>query len=96
MLSARDLTLRRGPEPLIEQVEFTVFRGEEGIPADDDARRLWRRIAEVPDDRVLGLGKKDNFWMMGDTGPQGPCSEIHFHQGDDLPCELERQGARAP
>jgi alanyl-tRNA synthetase len=75
-----------------DRLMFTVFAGEEGIPADDEARKLWLRIAEVPDNRVIGLGKKDNFWMMGDTGPQGPCSEIHFHQGDDLPCDEERAG----
>ena len=69
-----------------DRLWFTVFRGEEGIPADDEARALWKRVADVSDDRVLGLGKKDNFWMMGDTGPQGPCSEIHFFQGDDIPC----------
>jgi alanyl-tRNA synthetase len=77
-----------------ERLMFTVFCGEPGIPADDEARALWRRIAGVSDERVLGLGKKDNFWMMGDTGPQGPCSEIHFHQGDDLPCAEEAAGRR--
>ena len=75
-----------------DRLIFTVFRGEDGIPADNEARRLWQRIADVPESRVLGLGKKDNFWMMGDTGPQGPCSEIHFNQGDDLPCDEEKAG----
>ena len=54
---------------------------------DDEARALWRQIAGVTDSRVVGLGDKDNFWAMGDTGPCGPCSEIHFHQGDDVPCQ---------
>ena len=40
----------------------------------------------VPADRILELGAKDNFWAMGDAGPCGPCSEIHFNQGDSLPC----------
>ena len=53
---------------------------------DEEARGLWRKIAGVPDSLVVGLGDKDNFWAMGDTGPCGPCSEIHFHQGDDVPC----------
>lgn len=75
-----------------ERLCFTVFRGEEGIPADDEARALWKKIAGVSEDRILGLGKKENFWMMGDTGPQGPCSEIHVFQGDDVPCEEVAQG----
>ena len=54
--------------------------------SDDEARRLWKKVASVGDDRVLGLGDKDNFWAMGEVGPCGPCSEIHYHQGDDIPC----------
>ncbi len=54
--------------------------------ADDDAFTLWKSIAGLPDERILRLGEKDNFWAMGDTGPCGPCSEVHFHQGDDIPC----------
>jgi alanyl-tRNA synthetase len=44
---------------------------------DQKARALWREIAGLPDDRIYGLGDKDNFWQMGDTGPCGPCSEIY-------------------
>src|SRR5438270_3672960 len=44
--------------------------------SDDDARRLWRQIAGIPESRIYGLGDKDNFWQMGETGPCGPCSEI--------------------
>jgi len=54
--------------------------------SDDEAHALWRKVASVGDDRVVRLGDKDNFWAMGDTGPCGPCSEIHYHQGDDIPC----------
>ncbi|MGH7311411.1 MAG: alanine--tRNA ligase-related protein, partial [Candidatus Rokuibacteriota bacterium] len=53
---------------------------------DDDAAGLWKKVAGFGDERVLRLGEKDNFWAMGDTGPCGPCSEVHYHQGDHLPC----------
>jgi alanyl-tRNA synthetase len=53
---------------------------------DDEAFDLWGRVAGLSGDRILRLGEKDNFWAMGETGPCGPCSEVHFHQGDDLPC----------
>jgi alanyl-tRNA synthetase len=53
---------------------------------DDDAFALWKKVAGLGDDRILRLGEKDNFWAMGETGPCGPCSEVHFHQGDHLPC----------
>ena len=59
---------------------------------DDDAFGLWKKVAGLSDDRVLRLGEKDNFWAMGDTGPCGPCSELHFHQGDHLPCVEEAAG----
>ena len=59
---------------------------------DDEAFELWK--AHVPQDRILRLGEKDNFWAMGDTGPCGPCSEVHFHQGDHLPCAEEAAGRR--
>ena len=59
---------------------------------DDEAVGLWKSIAGLSEDRILRLGEKDNFWSMGDTGPCGPCSEVHFHQGDDLPCAEEAAG----
>jgi alanyl-tRNA synthetase len=60
----------------------TVYGGDRGLPgvgADDEARAIWKRVTGFSDDRVIGLGMKDNFWMMGETGPMGPCSEIHFY-----------------
>jgi alanyl-tRNA synthetase len=61
---------------------------------DDDAFALWKSIAGLSEDRILRLGEEDNFWAMGDTGPCGPCSEVHFHQGDHLPCPEEAAGQR--
>jgi len=60
--------------------------------SDDEAHALWKRIAGVGDDRVVRLGDKDNFWAMGETGPCGPCSEIHYLQGNDIPCAEEATG----
>jgi alanyl-tRNA synthetase len=54
-----------------EHLRVTVFH------EDDEARALWREVANVPDNRIYGLGAKDNFWQMADTGPCGPCTEIY-------------------
>ena len=56
---------------------------------DDEAGRLWQEVAHVPAERIYRLGEKDNFWSMGDTGPCGPCSEIHYDQGEDMACGPE-------
>ncbi len=48
---------------------------------DDDAFNIWKEVAGLPDERIARLGKKDNFWAMADTGPCGPCSEIHWDRG---------------
>jgi alanyl-tRNA synthetase len=53
---------------------------------DDEAFGLWQTVAGLPAEKILRLGEKDNFWAMGETGPCGPCSELHYHQGDHLPC----------
>jgi alanyl-tRNA synthetase len=71
-----------------ERLVITVFGADAeapGVPADDDARRLWKKVTGFGDDRILGLGAKDNFWQMGDTGPCGPCTEIHYYMGDGAP-----------
>ena len=54
-----------------EHLRVTVFH------EDDEARQLWKDVAQVPDNRIYGLGAKDNFWQMADTGPCGPCTEIY-------------------
>jgi alanyl-tRNA synthetase len=53
---------------------------------DDEARKLWEKIAGLPPDRIVGMTEKDNFWAMGDTGPCGPCSEILIDQGPEMAC----------
>ena len=53
---------------------------------DDEAFGLWEKIDDLPKGRILRLGEKDNFWAMGDTGPCGPCSEIHIDQGPGVGC----------
>ena len=53
---------------------------------DEAAARLWEKIAGLPPARIIGMGEKDNFWAMGDTGPCGPCSEILIDQGEDMSC----------
>jgi alanyl-tRNA synthetase len=73
-----------------DRLYVTVFGGgklgEQSLPADDEARALWKSVGVQPD-RILDGDIKDNFWMMGDTGPCGPCSEIHYDLGIDTPEE---------
>jgi alanyl-tRNA synthetase len=73
-----------------DRLQVTFFGGAEGVPRDEAAQRFW--AAQVHPDRILALGMKDNFWAMGDTGPCGPCSEIHFFQGSSFPCPEEAGG----
>ncbi|MHC4113940.1 MAG: alanine--tRNA ligase [Planctomycetota bacterium] len=61
----------------------TVFAGDkkDNLPEDTEAADLWRKVTPISPDRILAFGKSDNFWEMGDTGPCGPCSEIHIDLG---------------
>jgi len=77
------------------ELAWTLITKEYGLPADrllvtvyaedEEAASLWRRIAGLSDDRIIRIPTSDNFWQMGDTGPCGPCSEIFFDHGPDVP-----------
>ena len=62
-----------------DRLVVSIFKGEAGIPRDDEAYDIWRSY--VAPDRILELGMDDNFWQMGETGPCGRCSEIYFVRG---------------
>ncbi|HEV2884504.1 MAG TPA: alanine--tRNA ligase [Pyrinomonadaceae bacterium] len=61
---------------------FSVFEGDDEVGPDEDAERYWEQVG-APRERILRFNRKDNFWQMGETGPCGPCSEIHYYMGDD-------------
>ncbi|MCM0000404.1 MAG: alanine--tRNA ligase-related protein, partial [Erythrobacter sp.] len=73
---------------------WTLLTKEWGLPedrltvtvyhTDDEAFDLWRKIADLPDERIIRIPTSDNFWSMGDTGPCGPCSEIFYDHGDHI------------
>ena len=64
----------------VEKLWVTTFRD------DNEATKLWPEVTGISPDRVVGLGEKDNFWAIGDTGPCGPCSEIFIDQGSEVGC----------
>jgi alanyl-tRNA synthetase len=67
------------------RLHATVFGGDSDykLEADDEAFKLWTKVTDIDPSHVHRFGKKDNFWMMGDTGPCGPCSEIHIDRTPD-------------
>ena len=80
-----------GFEP--DDVWITVFGGDEelGIGPDEEAIECWRSIG-VPDERIVQLGREDNFWQSGPTGPCGPCSELYLDRGPAFGSESDRPG----
>jgi len=68
----------------------TVFAGDkkDNLPPDIKALELWPKVTKIPAERVLAFGRKDNFWEMGETGPCGPCSEIHIDLGPES-CDMK-------
>jgi alanyl-tRNA synthetase len=71
-----------------DKLVVSIFKGENGIPRDEEAHAIWRKLG-VPADRILEFGGDDNFWQMGDTGPCGRCSEIYFVRGTGTDPEIE-------
>ena len=61
---------------------FSVFAGDDEVGPDEEAEKYWEQVG-APRERILRFDRKDNFWQMGDTGPCGPCSEIHYYMGPD-------------
>jgi alanyl-tRNA synthetase len=61
---------------------FSVFEGDAEVGPDEDAEKFWEAVG-APRERILRFSRKDNFWQMGETGPCGPCSEVHYYMGDD-------------
>jgi len=76
-----------------ERIWVTVFGGDEelGLGPDEEAIEVWRRVG-VPDERIVRLGRKDNFWQAGPAGPCGPCSELYLDRGEDFGAPGERPG----
>jgi alanyl-tRNA synthetase len=73
----------------------TIFRGNNFIPLDQDSLRIWQENG-IPLERVKKFGEKDNFWIAGDTGPCGPCSEIHYDRGSEFGCDSSDCGPNCP
>jgi alanyl-tRNA synthetase len=67
------------------RLHASIFAGDAKVPRDEAAYNIWRQY--LPADRIVELGAEENFWQMGDTGPCGRCSEIHYDRSDDPRCQ---------
>jgi alanyl-tRNA synthetase len=65
-----------------DKLYATVFGGDDKVPFDEEAWTMWHEETDIPRDHILRFGRKDNFWEMGETGPCGPCTEIHIDRGE--------------
>jgi alanyl-tRNA synthetase len=76
-----------------ERIWVTVFGGDEdlGLGPDEEAIEIWRATG-VPEERIVRLGREDNFWQAGPTGPCGPCSELYLDRGPEFGADGERPG----
>ncbi len=76
-----------------ERIWVTVFGGDEelGLGPDEEAIAVWREVG-VPDERIVRLGREDNFWQAGPSGPCGPCSELYLDRGEDFGAAGDRPG----
>ena len=76
-----------------ERIWITVFGGDEelGLGPDEEAIECWRAVG-VPDERIVLLGREDNFWQSGPTGPCGPCSELYYDRGPEFGPDRDRPG----
>ncbi len=70
-----------------QRLTATVFAGDGEIGPDEEAARIWQEEIGLPAERIAALGRKDNFWQMGETGPAGPCSELHFDRDPGGPAD---------
>lgn len=66
-----------------EKLWITIYKD------DDEAYEIWHKVTGYDENRILRLGEKDNFWQMGDVGPCGPCSEVHYDRGEEYACDCE-------
>ncbi|MBD3273027.1 alanine--tRNA ligase, partial [Candidatus Dependentiae bacterium] len=73
-----------------EKLIITIYKD------DDQAHKIWHEQIGISEEKIIRLGEKENFWQMGDTGPCGPCSEIHYDNGKDVGCKTEHCDPSCP